>query len=426
MQQQVSDQPAIDLTDRSFYRDPHAGYAWLRRNSPVHRTDAGFWAVSRYADIRFVSKTPDLFSTESGLTLSDLDVDAALGAEHAAELRKSGMDDAALRRLVNEKRMPPGATNLLGSDPPVHTSMRRLVSRAFTPKVVADLVPRIEEVVEEAFDEAGAGQTVDFVEAVSVPVSMYVIAELLGVPKERRQDFRRWTDARIEAADASDEERAAFLRAQQAEMWQFFAEQIERRRVEPGEDLTSLLIAAEVDGERLTEANVMMFLHTLLLAGNETTRNLISGAVVALEKYPDQRTLLIDRPDLLPSAVEELLRWLSPVISFGRTATQDTSLGGQLIEAGDFVLMLYAAGNRDETVWDRADELDVTRPVDPQHVAFGFGPHVCLGAHLARLEARITLGRLLQRFPGYRMAGEPTHLESTFINGIVELPVVLG
>jgi cytochrome P450 len=182
-----------------------------------------------------------------------------------------------------------------------------------------------------------------------------------------------------------------------------------------------------VDGERLADDEVLMFCMTLLVAGNETTRNLVSGGAKALMEFPDQRRALVENPDRLPGAVEEMLRWVTPIRSFARTATRDTEIRGQRIAAGDYVLLLYASGNRDEEVFGpTADAFDVARPLEPMHVAFGFGEHFCLGASLARLEARVLFEELLARFPDFSLAGEIVPLRSTLMNGLVRMPVTFG
>jgi cytochrome P450 len=248
---------------------------------------------------------------------------------------------------------------------------------------------------------------------------MLVIAELLGVPAEDHERFRRWSDAIMEAATELTPESAM----QAAELLGYFAEHLAERREQPGDDLLSRLVLAEVDGERLTDAELLGFCMTLLVAGNETTRNLLSGGLLALHDNPEQRAVASNN---VARTVEELLRWVTPIMLFARTATRDTEIGERAIKAGDFVVMLYVSGNRDEAAFGpTAGQLDVTRDPNP-HLGFGFGEHFCLGAGLARLEARIVIDEVLTRFPSYAITGEPDRVPSTLLRGIAKLPGVLS
>jgi len=245
---------------------------------------------------------------------------------------------------------------------------------------------------------------------------------MLGIPGDDRDAFKKWSDLLIEAAtEFTEENMTAAL-----ELFQYFAAVIEERRGQPGDDMISVLINGEVEGERLTEAELLGFCMTLLVAGNETTRNLISGGTRALAEHPDQLARLVADLDALPVAVDELLRWVTPVMSFARTATCDTQVGDQAVREGDFVLLLYTSANRDERAFgDTADQLDLWRSPNP-HVGFGFGEHFCLGANLARMETRVMFDELLRRFPRIELAGEPDRLPSVLMNSLQRLPVVLS
>jgi cytochrome P450 len=260
------------------------------------------------------------------------------------------------------------------------------------------------------------------VDEVAVPLPLLVIADLLGIPGDDRDAFKKWSDLLIEAAtEFTEENMSAAL-----ELFQYFGAVIEERRGKPGTDLVSVLINGEVDGERLTEAELLGFCMTLLVAGNETTRNLLSGGTRALAEHPDQLARLTADLDNLPTAVDELLRWVTPVMTFCRTATRDAQIGDQPIAAGDYVLLLYASANRDERVFgDTAGVLDLRRSPNP-HVGFGFGEHFCLGAGLARMEARVLLDELLRRFTRIELAGEPDRVASVLMNSLQRLPVVLS
>ena len=390
--------PDYALDDPVFYLDAvDAAYRRLRAEAPVYWcARAGFWALAKHADVQYVSRNPQLFCSGRGILVKD---------------------------PMRDGTMPEQPPSIIYMDQPAHLRYRRLVSKAFTPRMVQTLEPRIRVFARQSLDAIAPGVPLDFVEHVAVPLPLQVIAEMLGVPAEDRARFKQWSDVIISGADLGP---AAAMSTVQ-ELFTYFFEQLEARRRAPRDDLVSALALAEVDGERLADAEVLMFCMTLLVAGNETTRNLISGGGRALMQFPDQRRTLAANSALLPRAVDEMLRWVTPVKTFARTATQDTTIRGQRIAAGDYVVLLYASANRDEEVWGpTADRFDVTRAPDPGHLAFGIGPHSCLGANLATLEARVLFEELLARFPDFEPAGEPEPLHSTLMNGIVRMPVVFS
>jgi cytochrome P450 len=248
-----------------------------------------------------------------------------------------------------------------------------------------------------------------------------VIAEILGLADADRDDFRRWSDAAIASPDS-----AAPALDDLAELYRFLAAHVRERREQPRDDIVSALAAAEVDGRRLGTAEAVGYCLALLVAGNETTRHLVSGSALALFEHPDQRALLTRESGRITDAVEECLRWVTPIQAFGRTATRDTELRGERIREGDWVVLLYASANRDEAAFGpTAARFDVARPVDSTHVTFGFGEHLCLGAALARLEARVLLEELLSRFPRYQVVGQPDWVQSTLVRGMARLPTVM-
>jgi cytochrome P450 len=390
--------PDYALDDPGFYLDDvDAAYRRLRAEAPVYWcARAGFWALAKHADVQYVSRNPQLFCSGRGILVKD---------------------------PMRDGTMPEQPPSIIYMDQPAHLRYRRLVSKAFTPRMVQTLEPRVRAFARQSVDAIAPGVPLDFVEHVAVPLPLLVIAEMLGVPAEDRARFKQWSDIIITGADLGP---AAAMSTVQ-ELFAYFFEQLEARRRAPRDDLVSALALAEVDGERLADDEVLMFCMTLLVAGNETTRNLISGGGRALMQFPDQRRTLAADSALLPRAVDEMLRWVTPVKTFARTATQDTTIRGQRIAAGDYVVLLYASANRDEAVWGpTADRFDVTRAPDPGHLAFGIGPHSCLGAHLATLEARVLFEELLARFPDFEPAGEPEPLRSTVMNGIVRMPVVFS
>lgn len=384
------------LVDPAFHAgDPFAHYARLRSEAPVvWHDDPGFWAVSGHHDVLSISKDPQTFCSGQGILLMDLG-----------------------RELPDI----PGA--LLYVDPPEHQRYRRLVQPAFSPARIKAMEGPIRHRAAALLDQVVPGEPFDVVGSVAVPFPLVVIAELLGVPIDDWPRFYAWSDAAIEAGTAQTDDTVAKL----MEMADYFLAVIAERRAAPRDDLISTLATVTVDGEHLDDGELMMFCGQLLVAGNETTRNLISAGLVALAEHPEQWQRLVDDRSLLPAAVEELLRWTTPVISFLRTATRDVEVAGQQVREGDPLLLLYASANRDEAEFGpTAGELDVGR--DPNHqLAFGFGEHFCLGASLARLEGRIFLEELLGRFSAIELAGTPERLASAaVVAGVTRAELVLA
>ena len=380
-----------------FLGDPYPVFRRLRREDPVpwYEGSGGAWCLLKHADIESVSRNPRLFTSTRGIQIG-------------------------LR--VDDMRPRDEAPTILEMDPPQHNRHRKLVIQAFTPAAAAKLEPAVRRIARECLDAIEPRSVIDLVEALAVPVPMYTIADLLGVPREDRADFKRWSDAMIAAGGGY---RSADTDAALLEMFGYFARVLEARRREPRDDLVSTLAFGEIEGDRLRDPEILMFCITLLAAGNETTRNLISGGALLLGRHPDERQKLIRNPDLLPGAIEEMLRWWTPVQSFTRTATADTEIRGRQVREGDKMLLLYASANRDEEVWgDDSDRFDVSRDhTRRRHLAFGFGEHLCLGAPLARLETRVVMEELLGRFPDFELAGPPVMLHSRLMHGVEGLPV---
>jgi cytochrome P450 len=382
-----------------YLGDPHAWFRRLRREDPVtwYEGAGGVWCLLKHADVAQVSLDPARFSSTHGIQVG----------------------------MKNEQRPLGVPPTILEMDPPAHNRHRKLVIRAFTPAAAAKLEPRIRELARELVDALPVGEAFDFVEKVALPLPMFVIAEMLGVPKADRPDFERWSEALIEAGGGRGTEATT---AALGEMLRYFRGMLEERRRSPRDDLISTLAEAEIDGDRLGEPELLMFCVTLLVAGNETTRNLISGGTLQLLRRPDQLRLLERDPARIPNAIEEMLRWWTPVHSFIRTATCDTELRGRRIEEGQPVLLLYASANRDEEVWgDDSDDFDVTRDhARRRHLAFGHGEHLCLGAALARLEARATFEELLGRGFRFEPRGEAEILPSRLMHGVTRMPLAVA
>ncbi len=395
----------LDLTDPDTFGSgfPHAYFAARRATEPVffHRgrsVPLDFWAVTKYHDLIAVSRDATTFSSARGGVLLE---DSIGGAE---------------LMLVNQ-------------DPPRHTRLRNLVARMFTPRYIRELVPMMRTSATQLVDRAIELGEFDFVTEVAAELPLIVIADLLGIPQDDRGKVFDWSNRMIGRADPeygiSDSAAIETATSAAAELFAYAAQLAEARAADPRDDIVSKLLTSEVDGEQLSHDEFIFFFLLLAVAGNETTRNLISGGAVALGEFPDQYQLLVSQRDqLLGSAVEEMLRFVSPVISFRRTATRDCEIRGVSIREGDAVVMFYGSANRDEDVYPDPDRFDVTRnPND--HVAFGGrGPHHCLGANLAREEIRILYDELLSR-ADLEIVGAPQRLRSNLISGIKHLPVRL-
>lgn len=377
---------------------PYDALARLRRDAPVHRVQLPglppMWLLTRHQDVVRVSRDDATFSSARGNTL--IEVQAG-----------------------------PTSAMIPGLDPPRHTHIRKLINQAFTPRNVLRLEDRIREIARGIVDDVVAKGTFDAVQDVSAELSLQVIAEVIGVPAEDRHEIFRWSNAigslGIEDPDYAPSPEA--LGEAISEMFAYCTALVALRREEgPRDDILSALLAAEVDGRRLDAHQLNEFFLLLAIAGNETTRNTLSHGLLALSEHPAQRSLVATDPSAIPRAVDELLRWSTPVLHFRRTVLQDCELGGQQLKAGEWVAMHYLSANRDESVFADAAAFDVTRE-DAGHAAFGGGgTHFCLGAQLAKLELRVMLEELYSRVPRLTVTGPPTRLRSSFFHGIKSLP----
>jgi cytochrome P450 len=385
--------------------DPYPRYARLRAEAPVHQSMFGFWALSRYDDCQQVLRHPGVGKDLSGAANS-----MGLSEEQAAEQA----------RFRNDR------TNMLVTDPPDHTRLRGLATRAFTPRTVESLRPRIVGLVDELLDgiEAANGEAVDVMDALAFPLPVTVIGEMLGVPREDRAGLRplvRALTAVLELAVTSD----AMAEATKADITldRYFSDLVAERRARPQEDLLSQLIQAEDEGDKLSEAELISTAVLLFAAGFETTTHLIGNGLLALLRHPDQLDRLRNDRALLRPAVEELLRYDSPVQIAARTAYEDLTVGGQRIAKGSIVLALLGAGNRDPDKFSDPERLDLGR-AEGAPISFGSGIHFCLGAALARLEGQIVFDRLLSRFRTMELVGgPPTVRDSLTLRGLVDLKV---
>ncbi len=362
---------------------------WLRKNAPVFWSEKdNLWILSKFEDVSYVSKHQEIFTSAQGVRPGN-----------------------------------PAKIGLIDEAEPRHTKLRSLINKGFTPRMVRHWEKAFLEIVTEAIDGVADAGECDFVQSIAVPLPLILIAEMIGIRREDRGRFHQWSDHMIHA-DGNLDNPEVMAQAGQAflEYSTYLTEIIEDRRQNPREDLVSILVGAKDDGvltqfdvsdlpgdlgnEHLDLANdeLILMCVILLVAGNETTRNALSGGMQALIENPDQRQKLIDDPSLIPSAAEEVVRFVSPVRSFSRTLTQDTVLRGQEMKQGQQVLMLYPSANRDEEVFANPDQFDVAR--SPHHLGFGQGSHFCLGANLARMELRVAFSELLRRLPDMEYAGD--------------------
>jgi linalool 8-monooxygenase len=400
-------EPTVDLKDPDLYQsgDYHAAFARLRRERPVHwnpeADGPGFWAITKYDDVVAVSKSPRVFSSARRLG------GHRIFNEHEVAIGGSGVETGA---------------SMISMDPPEHSLYRRMVTPGFTPERLRALEPRIAARVSTILDAiAGRGEC-EFVSSVAAELPIQVLAELLGVPQDHRGQLFEWSNAVIGEDDPELRPSQQYIEQAFASMATYAAELFERRLREPGDDLISLLARARVDGETMTMDRVLTTFVLLVVAGNETTRNSISGGLLALSEHPEERRRLLADPALLPTAVDEIVRWVSPVLHMRRTATEDVEIRGQKIRAGDKVVVWYASANRDEDAFDEPFRFDVGRKPN-DHLAFGVGQHYCLGARLAEMQLRLLFGELLRRFPDVTVAGPVKRVRSNFLASVRSMPV---
>ena len=404
-----------------FMSYPYEVFSRLRNEAPLYYSERdGIWAVTKYEDIRHISRTPALFA-------NGYHVFAPAARIVADELID---DHGPLPPRAEARRRnqlgPEGRDSLIFADGRWHVFLRRLAGYAFTPRAVARLEAEVERLAKGMFDQLEPGVEVDFIDAVAAPVPVIMIARLLGVPDSDVERFRRWSDALTEIGDESLTADSGFKdRLRQVEDFNsYFTDQLNDRRKNPRDDLLTALVTAEVDGEPLSMDELLRMTVILLIAGNETTRGLLAGTALLLSEHPDQADILRSDSSLVAPAVEEFLRMVSPVTHMCRTALEETEIRGQKIAKGDYLCLLYPAANRDEEVWERSEELDVTRAPDPAHLAFGFSEHFCLGASLARREARIVISGLLENFSCWTISGDITRAANHMTPSITTMPVV--
>ncbi len=381
--------------DPDWFLNPYPWYESMRRTAPVRRDDAsGIWSVFRYAEVERVLSDHRAFSSRFGAYDGD------------------------------GEAVSPIASSMIATDPPRHSRLRTTVSSAFTSRAIAEMEPRIREITRALLDAKVATGAMDVVSDLAEPLPVTVIAEMLGIPAEDRKKFKEWSDAIVGLSNqfgGADEESARM----QGEVGRYFLNVIEERRRHAGADLISRVVHAEIEGERLSDGEVLGFCILLLVAGNETTTNLIGNAMQTLLEHPEAMARLRADPSRIPAALEEVLRFRAPVRAMFRVTKAEVPLDGTAIPQDESVLAWIGSANRDESVFPDAARFDIDRSPNP-HIAFGHGIHQCLGAPLARLESRVALEALLTRCPGLHREspGEPLEpLASLIVQGLRHLPV---
>ena len=386
--------------DPEFLADPYPTYHRLRAEDPVHHSPLGFWVLTRYEDVSSVLRDPRFIKEPLAALVA-----ARFGAE-----------------------VPRGVgLSMLDRDPPDHTRLRGLVSKAFTPRVVEGLRPRIQQIVDGLIARAQAVGSMDVIEEFAYPIPVNVICEMMGVPVQDHERFKGWSLDIARGLDSvwlpPDSEVPRRSAAARHAMSGYFRELIAARRASPRGDLLSALIAAEEAGDKLSEEELVATCILILIAGHETTVNLIGNGVLALLRHPDELDRLRRTPALITSAVEELLRYDGPVQRTARVASDDATIGGRTIRKGDMVMPFIGAADRDPAQFPDPDRLDLSRG-DNRHLAFGWGIHFCLGAPLARVEGQIAIDALVRRLPRLALVGDtPEYRQSLTLRGLKTLPV---
>ena len=420
----ISEEDRLALSDEETFQDPavaHDIFTRMRREEPVAFcpepwSGKGFWSITKYDDIERISKLPGIFSSDGkhgGITLPT--------PEMIANRRNLTVEEMEGGAALADFQ---GGRSMISMDPPEHNQHRRIVAPGFTPQRLDALISRIRTRANALLDDVRAKGNAesDFVADIAAELPIQMLAELFAVPQSDRHKLFEWSNLMIGGDDpevnvSREQTMAAFM-----ELAAYAMQLFEMRKTEPGDDLITLLVNTEVEGEPMSVADYLSAFILLVVAGNETTRNSISGGLLALCEYPAEREKLLADPGLIPNAIDEIIRWVHPVVYMRRTALEDYRLRDVTIKAGDKVAMWYMSANRDEEKWDDPFRFDVSRE-GPRHLSFGYGQHLCIGWRLAEIQLGILLEGILTRYPTLQVTGPVTRMRTNFLNSIKSMPV---
>ncbi|HJN52211.1 MAG: cytochrome P450 [Pseudomonadales bacterium] len=405
------------------HRNVHGIFTRMRAEKPVAWCPEpwggpGFWSITKYDDIQFVSKNPTLFSSDQKLGGITLPSNEMIRNRRKSEGRE------ILKEAPQEFSQFQGGSSMITMDPPAHVQSRRVVAPGFTPQKLDDLTPRIRKRAREILNRIEGEDDIEFIQTVAAELPIQMLAELFDIDQDVRHKLFEWSNIIIGGDDpdivlSAEQVRTAFI-----ELGTFAMQTYEKRKQEPGEDLISMLVHTEVNGSPMSIGDYLSAMILLVVAGNETTRNSISGGVLALSQNPRERQKLLDDPALISSAVDEIIRWVHPVIYMRRTVKEDSLIGGQAVKKGDKLALWYMSGNRDEEKWDESFTFDVSRK-GPRHLSFGYGEHLCIGWRLAEIQLTVIMEELLARFPNITVVGDVNRMRSNFLNSIKTMQVSL-
>ena len=422
----ISTEERLSLSFSETFQDHivvHDIFTRMRREEPVAWCPEpwggpGFWSVTKYDDIQFVSKNPGQFSSDGKLGGITLPSDEMI----RNRMKEDGIE--IVEGEAAEGNLFQSGTSMIMMDPPHHVQNRRVVAPGFTPQKLDDLTPRIQERAREILCNIEGKDEVEFISSVAAELPIQMLAELFGIDQELRHKLFEWSNIIIGGDDPDIVVSPEQVRTAIMELVTFGMEQYEQRKEKPGNDLISMLVHTKVNGQPVDLGDYLSTLLLLVVAGNETTRNSISGGVLALSENPEEKRKLLEDPSLIPAAVDEIIRWVHPVIYMRRTATEDTMIGEQAVRKGDKLALWYMSGNRDEDKWQDPFEFNVSRQ-GTRHLSFGYGQHLCIGWRLAEIQLRVLLEELLIRYPNISVKGDVNRMKTNFLNSIKSMQVTL-
>ena len=420
---ELNKEARTSLSQAATFQDQdavHEIFSELRREDPVAwcpelEGGRGFWSITKYDDIQFVSKNPKLFSSDrvhGGITFETAET---------RRIRKISRGKEVQEKFKNLNILEAG-DSMIQMDPPTHTMHRRMVAPGFSPKRLLNLSPQIRQRCVDILTQISGKGKCEFISSVSAELPIQMLAELFGVSQEERTKLLEWSNVIIGGDDPDMRIDTDHTITALTELYQYAINLHQKRREEPGDDLISMLANTEVEGKLMSMNDYVSAFILLIVAGNETTRNSISGGVLALSQHPEERQKLLDDPSIINNAVDEIIRWVHPVIYMARTALEDIKLGDKNIKKGDRLILWYMSGNRDEDKWDDPFSFNVTRN-GPRHLSFGYGQHLCIGWRLAEIQLTVCIEELLKRFPDFEVKGEVKWMQSNFLNSIKHMKV---